>query len=82
MQRFGDTKGRELLREHERITREALSANSGTEVKAMGDGFMAWFSSAQQALECAVHDAFAAATHRAPSRTRRHQRRRADRGGR
>ena len=54
MQRFGDTKGRELLREHERITREALSANSGTEVKAMGDGFMAWFSSAQQALECAV----------------------------
>jgi len=54
MQRFGDAKGRELLREHERITREALSAHGGTEVKAMGDGFMAWFSSAQQAVECAV----------------------------
>ncbi len=54
MQRFGDAKGRELLREHERITREALSAHGGTEVKAMGDGFMAWFSSVQQAVECAV----------------------------
>ena len=54
MQRFGDAKGRELLREHERITREALATHGGTEVKAMGDGFMAWFSSAQQAMECAV----------------------------
>jgi class 3 adenylate cyclase len=54
MQRVGDSKGRDLLREHDRITREALSTHSGTEVKAMGDGFMAWFSSAQQALTCAV----------------------------
>ena len=54
MHRHGDAKGRELLREHERITRNELAAHGGTEVKAMGDGFMTWFSSAQRALECAV----------------------------
>jgi len=54
MDRLGDAKGRDLLREHERLTREALAANGGTEVKAMGDGFMAWFPSAQQALDCAI----------------------------
>jgi len=54
MQRLGDTMGRELLREHERITREELAAHGGTEVKAMGDGFMTWFSSAHKALDCAV----------------------------
>jgi class 3 adenylate cyclase len=54
MQRLGDAKGRAVLREHERITREALKAHGGTEVKTMGDGFMASFSSATRALECAV----------------------------
>jgi class 3 adenylate cyclase len=54
MQRLGDEKGRAVLREHERITREALKAHGGTEVKTMGDGFMASFSSATRALECAV----------------------------
>jgi class 3 adenylate cyclase len=54
MQRLGDERGRELLREHERLTREALAANGGTEVKALGDGFMASFTSAQRALECAI----------------------------
>jgi class 3 adenylate cyclase len=53
-QRLGDEKGRAVLREHERITREALKAHGGTEVKTMGDGFMACFSSATGALECAV----------------------------
>jgi class 3 adenylate cyclase len=53
-QRLGDAKARELLREHERITREALRAHGGTEVKTMGDGFMASFSSATRALECAI----------------------------
>src|SRR5207248_286060 len=33
MQRLGDAKGREVLREHERITREALAAHGGAEVK-------------------------------------------------
>jgi class 3 adenylate cyclase len=53
-QRLGDEKGRAVLREHERITREALLAHGGTEVKTMGDGFMASFSSATRALECAI----------------------------
>jgi class 3 adenylate cyclase len=54
MQRLGDSKGREVLREHERITREALAAHGGAEVKTMGDGFMASFGSAQKAVECAI----------------------------
>ena len=54
MSRLGDTKGRDILREHERITREVLKANGGTEVKTMGDGFMASFGSVTKAVECAV----------------------------
>ncbi len=54
MQRLGDDRGRDVLREHERITREVLKENGGTEVKSMGDGFMASFSSITRAVECAV----------------------------
>ena len=54
MQRLGDERGREVLREHERITREVLRAHGGTEVKTMGDGFMASFGSVTRAVECAV----------------------------
>jgi len=53
-ERLGDAKGRELLREHESITRDALSEHGGAEVKTLGDGFMASFSSATGALECAI----------------------------
>jgi len=53
-QRLGDAKARELLRQHERIVREALKSHGGSEVKTMGDGFMASFSSASKALECAI----------------------------
>jgi len=53
-QRLGDAKAREVLREHERIVRECLRAHGGSEVKTMGDGFMASFGSATKALECAV----------------------------
>ena len=53
-QRLGDAKARDLLREHERIVREALKAHGGAEVKTMGDGFMTSFSSATKALECAI----------------------------
>ena len=52
--RLGDAKARELLREHERMVREALKAHGGSEVKTMGDGFMASFSSATKALECSI----------------------------
>ncbi len=66
MQRLGDAKGREVLREHERITREALQAHGGAEIKTIGDSFMASFPSAQKALECAIvlQNAFAS-THTA-----------------
>jgi class 3 adenylate cyclase len=53
-QRLGDAGAREVLREHERIVREALKAHGGSEVKALGDGFMASFGSATRALECAI----------------------------
>jgi class 3 adenylate cyclase len=77
-QRLGDARAREVLREHERITRECLRAHGGAEVKTMGDGFMASFGSAVKALECAtaIQTAFEAwntgvgAHHDAPLRVR------------
>jgi class 3 adenylate cyclase len=54
MQRLGDERGRAVLREHEIITREALAAYGGSEVKTMGDSFMASFTSATRALDCAI----------------------------
>jgi class 3 adenylate cyclase len=53
-QRLGDAKAQEVLRTHNAIIRDALKANGGSEVKALGDGFMASFSSAARALECAI----------------------------
>lgn len=52
--RLGDSGARDVLREHEQITRDALRTHGGSEVKAMGDGFMASFPSATRALECAI----------------------------
>ncbi|MCA9829637.1 MAG: hypothetical protein KC495_04110 [Dehalococcoidia bacterium] len=52
--RLGDARGRDVLREHDRLTRAALASHGGQEVKTMGDGFMACFDSAQRALDCAV----------------------------
>jgi class 3 adenylate cyclase len=54
MHRLGDAKGRDVLREHERITRDTLKQHGGAEVKTMGDGFMASFSSVTSALDCAI----------------------------
>jgi class 3 adenylate cyclase/pimeloyl-ACP methyl ester carboxylesterase len=53
-QRLGDARAREVLRTHERTVREALKRHGGSEVKTLGDGFMASFSSATRALECAI----------------------------
>jgi adenylate cyclase len=53
-ERLGDDGARKVLREHERLTRDALAGHGGSEVKAMGDGFMAWFPSATRAVECAI----------------------------
>jgi class 3 adenylate cyclase len=53
-QRLGDAKARDVLRAYERIVREALKSHEGSEVKTLGDGFMASFSSATRALEAAI----------------------------
>lgn len=53
-QKLGDEKARALLREHEKRVRQALAAHGGSEIKTMGDGFMASFPSATRALECAI----------------------------
>jgi len=68
MQRLGDARGRDVLREHERITRELLKTHGGAEVKTMGDGFMASFGSVTSAMECAIalQRAFAAHTESMP----------------
>jgi class 3 adenylate cyclase/pimeloyl-ACP methyl ester carboxylesterase len=54
MSRLGDHGGRDVLRRHEEVTRKALRDHGGSEVKSMGDGFLASFGSAQAALECAI----------------------------
>ncbi len=54
MQRLGDRRGRAVLRELEELTRRALREHGGSEVKSMGDGFLASFGSAQKALDCAI----------------------------
>jgi len=54
MRRLGDERGRDVLREHERITRDLLREHGGAEVKTMGDGFMASFGSVTSAMDCAV----------------------------
>jgi len=68
-QRLGDAKAREVLREHERIVRGCLATHGGSEIKTMGDGFMASFGSATKALECAVAMQRAFETRNAPAET-------------
>ncbi len=53
-QRLGDEGAREVLREHERVVRGALAAYGGSEIKTMGEGFMASFGSVTRAVECAI----------------------------
>ena len=60
--RLGDAKGLHLIHIHNALTRTALRDYSGREVKHLGDGVMATFSSASNAVECAIaiQKAFAA----------------------
>jgi class 3 adenylate cyclase len=44
----------ELLEEHNQLLRLLFSRHGGREVKSLGDGFLAEFSSALQATQCAV----------------------------
>ena len=61
--RLGDAGAREIIRTHERVTREALAAHGGSEIKTMGDGFMASFPSATAGLRCAIAIQQTLATH-------------------
>jgi class 3 adenylate cyclase len=54
MRRLGDERGREVLREHERITRELLKQHGGHEIKTDGDSFMISFGSVTSAVDCAI----------------------------
>jgi serine/threonine protein kinase/class 3 adenylate cyclase/tetratricopeptide (TPR) repeat protein len=53
-EQLGDRRWMEVLREHNAIVREQLSAHEGFEVKSEGDGFMLAFQSARKALHCAI----------------------------
>ncbi len=54
IERLGDLKGRDVIRDHNRIVRENLAIHGGYEVELMGDGFLLAFQSARQALLCAI----------------------------
>src|SRR5262249_21301245 len=53
-QKVGDDGILALLEVHDRIVRDALAANRGTEVKHTGDGIMASFISAASAVRCGM----------------------------
>ena len=54
MSRLGDDRAFALLREHNNVVREALTSFGGREVKHTGDGIMASFDSADQAVLAAI----------------------------
>ncbi len=54
LQRLGDDTAEELRRRHFSLVREAVRRAGGDEVKALGDGLMAAFTSPLQAISCAV----------------------------
>lgn len=63
-QRLGDAAAQEIVRAHNQIVREALTSHGGKEVKHTGDGLMIAFSSATQAIECAMRIQQQVAEHR------------------
>ncbi|MGH9003363.1 MAG: adenylate/guanylate cyclase domain-containing protein, partial [Acidimicrobiia bacterium] len=54
LSRLGDLRYDEVRRDHFALLRQALAEAHGDEVKTMGDGMMAVFTSAVDALSCAV----------------------------
>jgi class 3 adenylate cyclase len=52
--RVGDGRWRELLSEHHSIVRSELARWRGTEVKTIGDGFLATFDGPARAVRCAA----------------------------
>jgi len=54
VEEYGDEAAQALAERHNAIVREHLSDHNGMEVKTLGDGLMAAFSSSRQAILCAV----------------------------
>jgi len=52
--RLGDQRWLQVLRTHNAMVREQVTAHGGFVVKSQGDGFMIAFSSARRALQCAI----------------------------
>jgi class 3 adenylate cyclase len=50
---LGDRRWRELLEQHQQLTREQLRRYEGREIKTTGDGFLATFDGPTRAAECA-----------------------------
>jgi class 3 adenylate cyclase len=50
---LGDRRWRELLEEHQELTRSCLARFAGREIKTTGDGFLATFDGPTRAVECA-----------------------------
>lgn len=53
-QRLGDEAAMHVVDLHDRVVRAALGGNSGREVKHLGDGIMAVFDAATDAVRCAL----------------------------
>ncbi len=64
-QQYGDAKAQEMIRAHNRIVRGALLRNFGKEVKHTGDGIMAAFPKAPDALRaaCQIQETLARELH-------------------
>jgi adenylate cyclase len=53
-QTLGDAGAQQVVRAHNRIVREALSANAGKEIKHTGDGIMASFAKTSDGVDAAI----------------------------
>lgn len=53
-QSLGDAGAQQVVRAHNRVVREALSANAGKEIKHTGDGIMASFARTSDGVDAAI----------------------------
>ncbi|HLL91649.1 MAG TPA: nickel-binding protein [Solirubrobacteraceae bacterium] len=73
-QQLGDREAMQLLRQHDSIVRSALAQFGGSEVKHTGDGIMAAFASASQAVRAAIQVQQALQAHNETEQSRFHVR--------
>lgn len=52
--RLGDAVANQVFNEHDQLVRSLIEEGGGTDIKGLGDGFMALFASANSAIETAV----------------------------